>query len=140
MTPIGCPAWPLVASDIARQLHELAGDNFHYIKVVISVRAPPTERQQLAVGGPCRIDHITHVGQIDFSMARTIRVHGVELRNAAAIADEGDLLARFRIPRWRCICPVRISESLWPLARSIRDEELRISKHARHEHELRTIG
>ena len=112
MAPVGSPTGALVAARVARQFHELAGDNFHHIEIIVSVRAPPAESQQLAVGRPRRINDVAHVGQIDFGLARSVRIHRVELRDAAAVADEGDLLAGLRIPGRGSIRAVRIGEAL----------------------------
>ena len=62
------------------------------------------------------------------------------LRDAAAVTDEGDLLARLRVPGGRCVCPVRIRQALGTRARGVRNEQLGIAEHAGHEHQLRSVG
>src|SRR5579862_3555338 len=116
MAAIGSPTGALIPASVSSQFHELARDNFHYIEVIVSVRATPAEGQQLPVWGPGRINDVAHVGEVNLGLARSVRVHGVELRDTAAVADKGDLLACLRIPGRRSIRSIRISQALRALA------------------------
>src|ERR1700739_893872 len=103
MPPIGRPTWSLVASDVPGQFDELMTDDLHDVKVVVSIAAPPAKREELAVGRPRRIDHVAHVREIDLGLIGPVSVHDEELRDAAAVTDKSDLLARLRVPGWRRI-------------------------------------
>src|ERR1700676_548784 len=63
MAAIGGPAGAFVAAGVARDLHNFAGRSFHHVDVVVAAGAAPTEGKNLAIGGPCGIDDITHVGR-----------------------------------------------------------------------------
>src|SRR5260370_20755490 len=99
MTAVGRPTGPLVFAAVARDLHDIVSCRFHQIDIEVAVGPPPTERQQLTVGRPGWVDQVAFVRHGDFRRAGAIRVHHVQLRNAATVADEYYALAGLRVPR-----------------------------------------
>ena len=101
---IGRPARKIVAARVVRQLNPLLAGDVHQIKLVGtgfsgSVLAHPGEGQELAVRRPIWRDRVTLIGKaLDVG---AVRFHGVDLRQAGASADEGDLRASFTVPSWR---------------------------------------
>src|ERR1700686_2434675 len=129
MAAIGRPTGAFVAAGIASDLDNSAGGGFHHVDVVVAVGAAPTEGENLAIGGPGRIDDITHVGQIEFGDARAVGVHGIKLRDAAPIADEDDGVSSFRIPGGGSVGAVGIGEAPGTAAIGFGDVEFRIALH-----------
>src|SRR4029077_6962594 len=95
---IGGPTGPFVAALVAGQFNNLPRRGVHDVNVIVVVGAAPTEGQELAIRRPGWIDDVALVWEIQFSGAGAVGVHLVELRSAAAIADEDNGLAGFRIP------------------------------------------
>src|SRR5450631_2924184 len=112
VTAVGRPTGAFVAAGVASDFEEAAGGGFHDVDVVIAAGAAPTESEHLAVGGPGGIDDVAHVGKIVSLDAGAVGIHGVNLRNAAAVADEGDGLAGFGIEGSGHIGTVRSGEPL----------------------------
>ena len=80
-------------------------------------------------------------GQIDLARVGAVRIHKVKLRNAAAIADEGDGLTCFGIPCGRSVGTVGgEGKALGTIAAGVGDVESGIALHRGREHDLRAVG
>src|ERR1700730_16828413 len=129
VTPISCPAGTFVATGVARDLDNFAGSSFHYVDVVVAVGPAPTEGQNLSIGGPGRINDITHVGQIEFGDARAVGIHGIKLRDSTTIADEYHGLSCLRIPGGGSVGAVGIGKTPGAAAVGVGDVEFWIANH-----------
>src|SRR5260370_23019591 len=109
---IWSPTGAFVASCVVGQFYDLAAGDFHDVDVVIIAGPAPTERQQLAVGRPGRINQIAFVREIEVLRVGAVGIHQVQLGYAAAITDKCDGLAGFWIPSWRGAGAVRKRQSL----------------------------
>jgi|ERR1700722_9320712 len=126
---VGRPTGTFVAAGVASDFDNFAGGSFHYVDVVVAVGTAPTEGKNLSIGRPCGIDDVTHVGQIEFGDAGAVGVHGIKLRDAAAIADENDGLSSFRIPSGGSVGTVGIGKAPGAAAGGVGDVEFRIALH-----------
>ena len=106
------PTGAFVASCVVGQFYDLAAGDFHDVDVVIITGPAPTERQQLAVGRPGRINQITFVREVEILRVGAVGIHQVQLGYAAAVADKCDRLAGFGIPGWRSAGAVGESKAL----------------------------
>src|SRR5205823_6953938 len=140
MAPIGGPTGTLVAALVAGEFEELPGRRVHDVKVVVVVRATPTESQQLAVRRPSGVNDIAFVGHVDFRDASAVDVHQVELGCAAAVADEGDGLSGLGIPRGRHVCAAGLSKALGTIAVDVTNIKLRVPLNGRRKDNLRAVG
>src|SRR6267154_6877582 len=113
---IRSPTGAFVASCVVGQFYELAAGDFHDVDVVIVTGPAPTERQQLAVGRPGRINQITFVREVEILRVGAVGIHQVQLGYAAAIADKRDGLASLGIPGWRSAGAVGERKALTPAA------------------------
>src|ERR1700688_3194222 len=129
MAAIGRPTGAFVAGGIASDLDNSAGGSFHHVDVVVAVGATPTEGKNLSIGRPCGVNHVAHVGQIEFGDAGAVGVHGIKLWDAAAIADENDGLSSFRIPSGGSVGTGGIGKAAGAAAGGVGDVEFRIALH-----------
>src|SRR5208282_4773836 len=103
MPPVRRPRRLLVSCHVPRHLCQFVRAEIHHVDIEISVRPPPTERQQLPVRRPVRVHHVPHVRQVHFFHARPVCVHQEELRQSAPSAHKRHLLSRFRVPHRRSV-------------------------------------
>lgn len=129
VTTVGSPAGAFVAAGVAGDLDDFAGGGLHDVDVVIAGRTAPTEGKNLSVGGPRGIDDVAHVGEIKFGDAGAVGVHGIKLRDAAAVADENDGLSSFRIPGGGSVGAIGIGKAPGAAAVGVGDVEFRIAGH-----------
>src|SRR6266853_3715978 len=127
---IWSPTGAFVASCVVGQFDDLAAGDFHDVDVIIITRPAPTERQQLAVGRPGRINQITFVREVEILRVGAVGIHQVQLGYAAAIADKRDGLAGFWIPSWRGAGAVRKRQAFEIAASGIGGKKFRIAVHA----------
>src|SRR5438552_17840448 len=106
MAAVRGPTGTLVAALIAGQFDKLAGGGVHDVDVVVVVGAAPTEGQQLAIGGPRRVNDVAFVWEVQLGLAGAVVIHEVELGCAGAFADVGDGLTGFRRRTGRHACTV----------------------------------
>src|SRR5579859_5678288 len=96
VTAIRRPAGKIIATRVVGELHPLLAGNIHQIKVVRArlsrpVLALPGEGKKLSVWRPVWRDRVTLLG--DPLHVGAVGLHGIDLRQAAASAYEGDLRA-----------------------------------------------
>src|SRR6266446_2957249 len=98
VTAVGRPTGPLVAALVAGQLDDLTRGGLHHVNVVVPAGPPPTERQDLSVGRPSRVDQVALVRKVELDVVRAVRVHHIELGDASAVTDVYDALSRLGVP------------------------------------------
>ena len=140
---VGSPGGAFVAAGIAGDFDGFVGGrgSIHDVDVVIARGTTPGEGKKLTVGRPGGVDDVAHIGKFDLTRIGAVGVHEIELRNAAAIADEGDELTGFGIPSRGSVCAIGSEgEALGTIAAGVGDVESGIALHRGREHDLRAVG
>nr|UXE45679.1 hypothetical protein Hi04_10k_c5190_00017 [uncultured bacterium] len=130
MAIIRRPRGKVVAAAIVRQLHPLLAGNIHQVNIgrawlAGAIFANPGKRKKLPVRSPVRRHRIALIRHA--LLVAALSLHGVDLRQAGASTDEGDLRVRFPVPHRRNIGSFRGRDAVWISPGRIRYPNLRLA-------------